>query len=194
MQRNRCLRGGAELLLLLCAAAGGTGCGSHRQKIFAYRLPNYPLAAGAPAAAADPNGPAPASRRDYRGPTRRSPRLFPATSYHRSRRRNSFRRSQRAGREARNRPFRRTPRHARRRRYGYGHRRSRPMDLNQISLSQLEQIPGLTPALAARIIAARPFRSKRTLLLRGYLPRAAYDQAKSYLVVHRADRMRRRQR
>lgn len=194
MQSNRCLRGGAELLLLLCATAGGAGCGSHRQKIFAYRLPNYPLAARVPAAAVRLGGRAPASRRDYREPARRSRRLFSDPSYLWSHRRNSLRRSQRAGREARNRPFRRTPQHASRRRYGYVHRRGRPKDLNQISLSQLEHIPGLTPALAARIIAARPFRSKRTLLLRGYLPRAAYDQAKSYLVVHRADRMRRRQR
>ncbi len=192
MQSNRCLRGGAELLLLLCATASAAGCGSHRQRIFAYRLPNYPLAARAPTAAVSPDGRAPASRRDYRDPARRSPRLFSDTSYLRSRRRNALRRSQRVGREARNRPFRRTPQHPRRRGYRYGHRRSRPEDLNQISLSQLERIPGLTPALAARIIAARPFRSKRTLLLRGYLPRAAYDQAKSYLVVHRADRMRRR--
>lgn len=189
MRENRLTRSGTELLLLLCVAGIGAGCGSHRERIFAYRLPNYPLAKRAPAAAVARNHPPTVSQlRDRRARTR-SRRLTSDTNYYRFARRGYYRRAQRAGMERRDGPSQRTP-YRRAQPWGAGDRRTRPRDLNHISLAQLERIPGLTPAIAARIIAARPFRSKRTLLLRGYLSRTAYNHAKSYLVVHRADRKR----
>lgn len=76
------------------------------------------------------------------------------------------------------------PRRPRRRRASVSSR----LDLNRAPLARLERVPGLTPAVAARIIAARPFRAKRALLRRGFLTPAAYALAKRYLVVHRRRR------
>lgn len=82
-------------------------------------------------------------------------------------------------------PMLRRPRHR-------GARRaSSRLDLNHAPLSLLERVPGLTPTLAARIIAARPFATKRSLLRRGFLSLAAYTRAKRFLVVHRHPRSRR---
>lgn len=64
-------------------------------------------------------------------------------------------------------------------------RRLAPLDLNQASATQLAGVPGLSPALAARIIAARPWRAKRDLLRRHFLTPQQYASAKVHLIVHR---------
>ncbi|HZT73726.1 MAG TPA: helix-hairpin-helix domain-containing protein [Terriglobales bacterium] len=64
--------------------------------------------------------------------------------------------------------------------------RARPLDLNHAAAAQLARVPGLSSALAAQIVAARPWRAKRDLLRRHLLTPAQYALAKAHLVVHRA--------
>lgn len=145
--------------LAMALALALAGCGSRRERVFAYRLPDYPLAANRPALAGAPS---------------------------------------RAGRDSGasgrlSRPGHRWARRSPRRRAGRRRLTGRRLNLNQVSLARLEQVPGLTPETAARIIAARaarPFRSKRALLHSGLLSPAAYAQAKGYLVVHLVHRRR----
>ena len=59
-------------------------------------------------------------------------------------------------------------------------------DLNRISLSDLEQLPAMSPVLARQLIAGRPYPAKRTLLTRHVLTPEQYRRWKGYLVVHRA--------
>lgn len=65
-------------------------------------------------------------------------------------------------------------------------RRPAPLDLNQASAGQLAGVPGLSPALAERIIAARPWRAKRDLLRHHFLTPQQYASAKVHLIVHRS--------
>lgn len=58
-------------------------------------------------------------------------------------------------------------------------------DLNRISERELTGLPGMTPALAHRLMTGRPYREKRALLSRHLLTPAQYDRWKDYLVVHR---------
>lgn len=60
------------------------------------------------------------------------------------------------------------------------------LDLNQVSAAQLARVPGLTPALAEKIVELRPFRAKRDLLRHHVLSAGQYALAKRYLVVHRS--------
>lgn len=61
-------------------------------------------------------------------------------------------------------------------------------DLNRMSVSDLEQLPAMTPVLARQMIAGRPYPAKRTLLTRHVLTPEQYRRWKDYLVVHRAAR------
>ncbi|MGH9491818.1 MAG: ComEA family DNA-binding protein [Terriglobales bacterium] len=156
----------ALLLGALAAAALLAGCGERRQEVFAYQLPNFPLRNARPAGGAGLDPPVLPASGAYVSRTRGSRSGYSAT-------RTGHLRS----------GYARRPEHrsARRRRWANSAR----LDLNRAPLARLEQVPGVGPALAARIVAARPFRAKRDLLRHGLLTPAEYAQAKGYLVVHR---------
>lgn len=59
-----------------------------------------------------------------------------------------------------------------------------PVDVNAASESALETLPGVTPAMAAKVIANRPYHRTSDLLDRHILPKAVYDKAGSRLVAH----------
>lgn len=61
-------------------------------------------------------------------------------------------------------------------------------DLNAAPLSELETIPGLSPRLAAALVAGRPYTAKRELMKRGLLTEEQYARWKDYLIVHRTRR------
>lgn len=51
---------------------------------------------------------------------------------------------------------------------------AKPIDINSASRSQLKKLPGIGDAEAARIIAARPYRSKAELVTKQVLPEGVY--------------------
>ena len=59
------------------------------------------------------------------------------------------------------------------------------LDINTATLAQLEAIPGLGAVYAKRIVAGRPYTSKRQLKTRGILPQNLYMQVKDRLIAHR---------
>ena len=66
------------------------------------------------------------------------------------------------------------------------HRAAAKLDINTATLAQLEAIPGLGEVYSKRIIAGRPYTSKRQLSTRGILPKDLYMQIKPRLIAHRA--------
>ena len=60
--------------------------------------------------------------------------------------------------------------------------KSDPVDVNAASESALENLPGVTPAMAAKVIANRPYRHTSDLVHRHILPKAIYDKVGSLLV------------
>ena len=60
--------------------------------------------------------------------------------------------------------------------------KSDPVDVNAASESALETLPGVTPAMAAKVIANRPYRDTSDLVHRHILPKAIYDKVGSRLV------------
>jgi DNA uptake protein ComE-like DNA-binding protein len=57
-----------------------------------------------------------------------------------------------------------------------------PLDLNTATVAQLELLPGMGAAYAARIVKGRPYTSKLQLTQRGILPEAAYARIKDLIV------------
>lgn len=169
----------APAALLLGALAAGAllaGCGDRRQEVFAYQLPNFPLRNARPVGGAGLDPPVPPAGGTYVSRIRGSRSGYSRAGYAGSGS-SATRTSQlRSG-------YARRPEHrsARRPRWADSAR----LDLNRAPLARLEQVPGVGPARAARIVAARPFRAKRDLLRQGLLTPAEYAQAKGYLVVHR---------
>lgn len=170
----------ALLLGALAAVALLAGCGDRRQEVFAYQLPNFPLRNASPAGGTGLDPPLRPARGAYDSRTRRFRAGYSGSGYSAAR-----------GGHLRT-GYTRRPEHrsARRRRWPDSAR----LDLNRAPLARLEQVPGVGPALAVRIVAARPFRAKRDLLRQGLLTPAEYARAKGYLVVHRQPGRRRARR
>lgn len=59
-----------------------------------------------------------------------------------------------------------------------------PVDINASSENTLETLPGVTPAMAAKVVANRPYHRTSDLLHRHILPKAIYDKVGSRLVAH----------
>jgi len=57
-------------------------------------------------------------------------------------------------------------------------------DLNRVAVSELEQLPNMTPVLARQVIAGRPYSAKRALVSRHVMTPEQYRRWKDYLVVH----------
>jgi DNA uptake protein ComE-like DNA-binding protein len=59
---------------------------------------------------------------------------------------------------------------------------SAPIDINRASATELETVPGIGKAYAARIIAARPYANKAQLVQKGILTQGLYDKIKDRLI------------
>ena len=57
-----------------------------------------------------------------------------------------------------------------------GWSRDKPLDLNSASKDQLMSLPGMSPAEADRVIAARPFDAPADLENRHIIPKSEYDR------------------
>ena len=57
------------------------------------------------------------------------------------------------------------------------------VDINHASRTELKSVPGITTALAGRIMANRPFGSKTQLVSRGIISRELYERIKDKVVV-----------
>ncbi|HEY0928946.1 MAG TPA: helix-hairpin-helix domain-containing protein [Gemmatimonas sp.] len=56
------------------------------------------------------------------------------------------------------------------------------IDINRASASELETVPGIGKAYAARIIAARPYANKAQLVQKGILTQGLYDKVKDRFI------------
>src|SRR5689334_3217755 len=63
-----------------------------------------------------------------------------------------------------------------------GWSRDKPLDLNSASKDQLMSLPGMSPADADRVIAARPFAAAVDLVNRHILSKAEYDRISDRVV------------
>ena len=60
--------------------------------------------------------------------------------------------------------------------------RSVKLDLNSASIEELETLPGIGDALAKKIIAGRPYRTKLDLVHRRVMSRALYEKIKDQII------------
>ncbi len=60
--------------------------------------------------------------------------------------------------------------------------RSALVDVNHATLEELESLPGIAEAYAAKIIKNRPYANKTQLSSKGVLPVAAYAKIKSLII------------
>jgi len=64
-----------------------------------------------------------------------------------------------------------------------GWKRGHLVDLNSSSADDLAALPGISPAQAQKIIAARPYSSTHELVSRRVLPQADYDRIRDQIEV-----------
>jgi competence protein ComEA len=59
------------------------------------------------------------------------------------------------------------------------------LDLNTASDADLQQLPGIGPVMAAKIVKGRPYKSKDELVRRKIIPPSAYGPIKDKVIAHR---------
>jgi competence protein ComEA len=60
--------------------------------------------------------------------------------------------------------------------------KARLVDINSAGRNELKTLPGVTDAVADKVIAGRPFGSKAQLTTRGILPRDVYENLKGLVI------------
>lgn len=57
-----------------------------------------------------------------------------------------------------------------------------PLDINSATKAQLEALPGIGPAMADKIIKARPFKGKDEIVSKAGIPEATYAKVKDLII------------
>ena len=65
---------------------------------------------------------------------------------------------------------------------------SEPIDLNRAPVRAIEQLPGITPSMAARIVAGRPYDDPHALVERDILTPHELERIADRVVVRETDR------
>ncbi len=60
------------------------------------------------------------------------------------------------------------------------------LDINSATKDELDSLPGIGDALAQKIVAGRPYRTKRDLATRKIIPQSTYEKIKARIVAHRS--------
>ena len=58
------------------------------------------------------------------------------------------------------------------------------LDINSATKDQLDAIPGIGGTYAQKIIAGRPYRTKRELVTKKVIPQSLYEKIKDQIIAH----------
>jgi competence protein ComEA len=58
------------------------------------------------------------------------------------------------------------------------------LDINSATKDQLDAIPGIGKGYAEKIIAGRPYRTKRELVTKKVIPQSLYEKIKDQIIAH----------